>query len=114
MALVIQNNELTSASVNSIRDVVIATDMEHLDMSYNAIGNQGLIKLCGCINKNKCKLRILELEECAISAKGMVNFIEACKFNGSLTSLNFSKNDLSADVTSNKLTELLQSNYTIK
>ena len=82
-------------------------------MSSNPIENQGILQFGNCINKSTCKLKMIDFADCKITSIGCSSFLNILKFNGSITSANFDKNNLSGrGISSWK--EFLQTNNTLQ
>ena len=111
-SLVLANNELTFGCINSITDIVLQTNLEHLNLSDNSLGDKSIAKFSSCLLSGRWNLKILELENWDLTGPGCNSFLTALKQNGSIKSINMNKNDLSGHSII-KWKEILHTNHTI-
>ena len=74
LSLILHNNELTGRWVQHLFRAVTSSSLAHLDLSYNNIGNSGIIAFSEhtCwLEEHTCKLKILVLNSCGIKDIGM-------------------------------------------
>ena len=112
-SLIIQNNEFTHSCIHSINNMVTSSSLQHLDISSNPIENQGIIEFCNWINKNTWKLKIIDIADWRFTSTGWSQLLNTLRFNSSVTSINFDKNNLSGKGIS-MWKEFLQTNNTLQ
>mmetsp|Transcript_38732 Transcript_38732/g.44343 ORF Transcript_38732/g.44343 Transcript_38732/m.44343 type:complete len:263 (+) Transcript_38732:155-943(+) len=81
VSLAIQNNELTEECVPTLNHMITESSLEHLDLSSNHIGDEGVKVFSDCVRKNKCKLKMIDLANCRITSIGCSHLLEALSFN---------------------------------
>ena len=108
-SMVLVNNELTINWMNSIIGIILNSSLEHLNLSFNKLGDKSIGKLAPCIGSSRWSLKILELENWQISGIGILPLLSSLKNNGKIFSLSLDRNDLSGPAVI-KFKEMLHSN----
>jgi Ran GTPase-activating protein (RanGAP) involved in mRNA processing and transport len=87
------------------------TRLTHLDLSYNKLGDEGVIAIAQTLRKNKT-LTSLDLTDTNISDQAALAIIEALAHNTTLTQLYLSNDDIT-DKTALALAEYLRNNHSL-
>ncbi|XP_021086129.1 NACHT, LRR and PYD domains-containing protein 14 isoform X2 [Mesocricetus auratus] len=83
--------------LNSCQDFRFLTNchtLTHLDLKDANLEDNGLRSLCEALQSQKCKLRVLRLESCALNAIHCIKLSDALNRSRSLVFLNLSTNNL--------------------
>lgn len=94
VSLNISNNDLTSFGMERLKDALIKTEIQELDISSNPLGNQGLEYLGKYLENSNCVLSKLNVSECKFQGQGSVMLMHAIRRNSYMKSLIMDKNDV--------------------
>ena len=93
--LILSNNEITEKGILYMESKLDLCKLKHLDLSYNSIGNNGLISLGNCLSGRQInEIVYLNLEECSFTFDAFKPFIKSLSKNHKLQTLIFNKNNL--------------------
>ena len=93
--LIISNNEITEKGILYMESKLDLCKLKYLDLSYNSIGNNGLISLGNCLSGRQInEIAYLNLEECSFTFDAFKPFIKSLSKNHKLQTLIVNKNNL--------------------
>ena len=92
---------------------MISSTLEHLDLSYNKIGNKGIMNFGKCLEENTCDIKILALNTCHFDNIGMFFLGKSIRTNGSLNQLSVDNNDLNGKYR-DKLRDMIVQNNSLR
>lgn len=92
------NNEITAPGISYFNLILKSSKLFELNLSENAIGNEGMDIIGDCINNPSLNsLKKLDVSDCKLNFNGAYNFFYNLQNNKKLETLNLSKNNLSSD-----------------
>ena len=93
--LILSNNEINEKGIIYMESKINLCKLKHLDLSYNHIGNNGLILLGKCLSEQKLnEISYLNLTECSFNFDAFKPFIKQLSKNHKIQTLIFNKNNL--------------------